>query len=653
MRLNSWARSLSGWLWIIFLIGCLVAASVAIRRIIFEHRNTVVGLSISHSDVRRLAMVGGMEEDKLLSLIKQETGITSIAVSEDTIQSLTEAGTLTFHKGSDILNMTRIGTPAGSFSRLSIHPDKFYIAVDDALLYDSIKQLLTLELGEHSVQGSGNTLEISGEREQLLHIGLGLPANDLKNIPTYGFSIIPRFKPSLKPDASLIRLKFHALDDAPDVHTLIFDDTRILGYPDELPLVASLMKERGLLFGYVEFSDQEGSRRLGSLLSRQSLRVHGISDEELADLSPQAASERYLRAVKERGIRILFLRPYFQEQAPQQVIGFNIGFFKEISQTLSHMGYTIDALEALPIAAYRPPVGLELLLMGLGVSALLLLLILRFYPVSSFVSGSFFIGTLILFALSFWLGFTDILVRFMAFIAAVCAPCFALISQFPPPRRHRHAPDIRQTTLLFFKISGIVFLGTLLIIGLLSDPAYLLGIRQFWGVKLSILLPLFLTGVYFYLDPHRLSSFFHVFRRVLNRPITVSALLAFTVCLILVGIYVLRSGHVTLEVSFTERLFRNSLESFFFIRPRTKEFLVGYPFLMIALYYIDWKIPRRWLWFFAVIGTIGLISSINSFCHFYTPIWVSAYRTLLGMVIGIGVAFLYVSGYRLLKFFMK
>ena len=76
------------------------------------------------------------------------------------------------------------------------------------------------------------------------------------------------------------------------------------------------------------------------------------------------------------------------------------------------------------------------------------------------------------------------------------------------------------------------------------------------------------------------------------------------------------------------------LEEWLWIRPRTKEFLIGYPFLLFSFLQIDKFISRKWVWFFNVIGAIALISLVNSFCHIHTPLNISIYRTCLGVLLG-------------------
>jgi hypothetical protein len=108
--------------------------------------------------------------------------------------------------------------------------------------------------------------------------------------------------------------------------------------------------------------------------------------------------------------------------------------------------------------------------------------------------------------------------------------------------------------------------------------------------------------------------------------------------LLIVGLgayYILRTGHnSSLEVSSMEMLVRNKLEDFLVARPRTKEFLVAFPAIMMMVYCA----VRRWkLWtiLFGLAGVIGITSVCNTFQHIRTPLYLGLYRTGYGLIFGI------------------
>jgi hypothetical protein len=89
------------------------------------------------------------------------------------------------------------------------------------------------------------------------------------------------------------------------------------------------------------------------------------------------------------------------------------------------------------------------------------------------------------------------------------------------------------------------------------------------------------------------------------------------------------------------------------VRPRTKEFLIGYPLLWLALGGVLRGRVRGWTWFVAALGTVAPISVINSFCHVHTPLWITLQRSLwglfLGFLCGIGLELCLRGGRWLLK----
>jgi hypothetical protein len=111
------------------------------------------------------------------------------------------------------------------------------------------------------------------------------------------------------------------------------------------------------------------------------------------------------------------------------------------------------------------------------------------------------------------------------------------------------------------------------------------------------------------------------------------------------ALFILRSGNFGLPVLGPEKFLRALLENIMVIRPRTKEFLIGYPALILgAVYYF--KGGNKWLWFWLSAGVLAPVSMTNSFCHIHTPVLITLVRSCVGLIIGvalgISVYFLYV-----------
>ena len=147
------------------------------------------------------------------------------------------------------------------------------------------------------------------------------------------------------------------------------------------------------------------------------------------------------------------------------------------------------------------------------------------------------------------------------------------------------------------------------------------------------------------------NSIYYVLRRVFRFPLTLSAFFVLITATMVIMLYIFRSGNY-LQLSGIEASVRLFLEEVFLIRPRFKEFLIGYPALLFGFWFADRKF-KDMLWFLNALGVISLASLINSFCHFHTPVLISLYRSFWGLIIGcilsVVIYYIYLMIHRLIK----
>src|SRR5690606_36707748 len=89
---------------------------------------------------------------------------------------------------------------------------------------------------------------------------------------------------------------------------VIFSEEEVLGYNSMIRDVAKEMQKRGLLFGNIEFSKQRGWEGFAPRTDGQLVRVHSVGPDEAAKAQPEVLTERFVRAVKERNIRVAYIR---------------------------------------------------------------------------------------------------------------------------------------------------------------------------------------------------------------------------------------------------------------------------------------------------------------------------------------------------------
>ena len=218
---------------------------------------------------------------------------------------------------------------------------------------------------------------------------------------------------------------------------------------------------------------------------------------------------------------------------------------------------------------------------------------------------------------------------------AAIAPCFAITATFMFVKHYKD----KISWFLLTVFSVIVALGILLWGGmvqsvLLSGFDYYINSLIFRGIKISLILPiLYSIAAYGLIFGEKQENYIKKMITILNAQIRVYWMLAFGAAAAVAGIYLIRSGNVS-EISATENLLRNTITNLMTERPRTKEFLVGWPCLVLFINYVKNSNIKLLKWAFAVGSSILFASVINSFCHVFTGAEIIYTRVINGVVIG-------------------
>ncbi|MBE7029687.1 MAG: hypothetical protein E7405_05525 [Ruminococcaceae bacterium] len=214
-----------------------------------------------------------------------------------------------------------------------------------------------------------------------------------------------------------------------------------------------------------------------------------------------------------------------------------------------------------------------------------------------------------------------------------------------------------KLSALLLAISSIALVYSVMLIGAVAQGTMLSGIDYyinndiFRGIKLSLIVPTLYTAViyYFMFIKNEKTSVIKDVKNVLNADIKVYWVILAGI-LGAVGVYyIIRSGNVN-SISSMEKLMRSTLTEIFYARPRTKEFLIGYPCLVLFAYYVKNCNIKFINWALAVGASILITSVSNSFCHVFTDFFVIVERTLNGLFVGMIVsAFVYIGNIILFK----
>ena len=424
---------------------------------------------------------------------------------------------------------------------------------------------------------------------------------------------------------------------------VLFGGSQIAGYPEEVPMVASLLWGTGTRFGLQEFAHQGGEAKLARLAPLHTVRVHTIYPRELPKYNIQSARARFLRAVRERSYRLLYVRLWpGQPSAGNELI-------RELNTSLQEAGYTRGPAASLP--PWQTGIGYFIMALGGWLGAgLMLYRILSGLVLGQWkrwvLAGLFGMGVVIL---GCYLFHDQILARQMvAFLVAITFPTLAVIPQRWAPMRRPNdalffngrllsgAPTrwlaLRYATGQFGWAVAITLAGAAVMVAAMGDFRFMLKIAQFRGVKAMFLVPLLFAGAATII--HFLSLGKPLKFRQRWRGMSPGSKALMVLCaLAAVVIYVGRTGNFMIPVPELEVWLRESLETLFPFRPRTKEFVIGHPLLILGFGLYAWGWQRAGLVGVAA-GTIGQISLLNTFTHVHSSLTASLSRSLWGLLLG-------------------
>lgn len=652
----------------IIIVALVAAGIITYNRSKLESNFKRVELVMSLNELRELSYQEGYDEIELLAKIKH-SGINSIAIHEDTLESLALSGKILHFSDKELNKLNFFLKSIDPFKKIQPSSGESFIIFNDKNDYLRIKENLQRQLGEDLVRDLGFLpyigLKVKGSEEKLADLGLGFSEEDIELVKNMGFQVILRLKNFSQINKEDIKFKFKESDEAGKISGIIFEGETVLGYPSKENLIhtAELLKIKEYPFGIIEFAGQKGIETVAHQVSELAVRVHSITKEEMEIISKQKAIERWIRAAKERKVRIFYIKPFMKSDF--NLVEDNISYIRVIKEELEVSGFNTGKASILSTTYQEPRIFILLLILGVISGGLILLKdvfdIKRYQEYSLLFLGILF--SLVL----FFLNQEVFLIKLMALLAALTFPTLAIISneKYFLGNINSKLKDVKdssknnpsfilmmkQVLIGFFRIILITLSGALLIAALLSNNKFMLGIEQFSGIKISYLVPLLLVLAIMWL---RVNKGKLMILENIKKPILIEHVIIMMFFAVFLVIYISRSGNFSfLPVLDIEDKIRIFLEKTLIARPRNKEFLIGYPALLLAMSmnYLkikEFKIP------IIIIGTIGPVTLINTFCHIHTPFLFSMLRTFNGVWLGLALGLIVVTiFYYLVKIFGK
>ncbi len=618
----------------IVIIGLVASLWMAYVRIGSESSNPQVAVCLDYREAERLAALTGKSVDKQLAELKQ-AGATHVALTETAL--------------GDLLLSDRINV-SFSFGQTAIFGEgrRAYMEALQA-------KLPGLRADEWSAGAIPNPARprivrtpvvpdgvFNGDVTVFRAIGVGYDPVALEAIKESGLQLVARPIPDYCFSEQAVDYSLKSAKDA-GAQLVIFNGIKVLGSRGLLQYTAQRLSEYGLDFGMIELVPQEGEYTLARALDGQVVRCHSVSAEEMEQMSPQRAFDRFLLAVTERKVRLCYVRLIFT--GADDLAATNADHIGSIAAALQEHGYALGKPAMFSDVA-APAAALILIALAVLGGFLWLQQTLKELPARIFwpMAGA---GLLLAVAVP---ALAPAMARpLVALAAALIFPILAIsliAPSYPEMNQSKRGVKILWAVGLTARTALVTAIGGLLCAAALTDTMHLIKIEQFRGVKLAQLLPL--AALLLILAVRATESYA---KTAASRPrwqalkaglgeIGAEVVKYWHVALIVLaaatlGYMLMRSGNeASIGASGLEIQLRAALDKLLVVRPRTKEILLGYPALFVGIMLLLHQ-RRKIAWPLVAVGAISQVSLFNTFCHMHTPLAVSLVRVAHGLWIGI------------------
>jgi hypothetical protein len=646
---------------IVLIVALLTSLAVGFYRLRTEAQARRVEIAMDFQDFDALARSYNYDPSAFLVALRR-AGLTSLAVTEELGGNVGDDGKAYATTGAALVNQARVSPIrdpllATLVAGKRIDPGAVYLLVSDPSVYDRYRAQLALHFEPKSVRVLRATrpwlIEVRTQIDYFNTTGLGIPTDQIELARKLGLLVIPRLQNDERFTGRQIETAFDdVLRYDPKVSTVVFFGLRnqVFGYPDHLKDAAEVFRRHRFNFGSIETYDQsqvqKGNDTLARLIPGRTVRVQAIAKTELDKIQLDAAVARYVLGVRERNVRVVYLRAWDHQDGDLSIQKTNVEFVGQIADRLKADGFVLGRATPIPLYHGNSPVLVGVAALAAPSIFVLLLGSFGWYRRRWAVAAY---GLTVLAYAAGLLAHHDMFVRSaLALAAALLFATAAFLVLIPAFRAVPSARFGRQVLVGIgwtLAAVGVALLGALAVVGLMSSPLAMEEIERFRGVKLVLALPP-LIALLLYVFDRRYGSGVERPKDVFLSPVLAYQLLAGIAIVAAAAVLVMRSGNDSdISPSAFELALRHVLTDVLSVRPRFKEFLVGFPCMMLVPALLA---PHRRAigWLLALGAGVGIGDVIDTFSHLHTPLTVSLLRIFNGLVIGIVIGALLVWIYR-------
>nr|WP_029191021.1 DUF5693 family protein [Ornithinibacillus scapharcae] len=605
-------------LWIITIVLLLASLPGIINRWQTESENNEYEIVVPYDEIFTLTEEGTVTVDEALSTLK-DAGLTTVSVQPITLANWELMGIIQMYTEEELNQLLRFSNHQLDLSQ---ERNGFYITLpSDPYYLDKIKEYFEPE--EIPINGM-SVYFIPSDNGIGLNTSLGYDEQIINNIKSHGLSYILRVEnndseTNYRDVESITNLNGHT-------SAVLFSGEEVIGYPeiDELKDHVSTLSDAGYSLYMIEFSAQKGMQTAARETDYDIIRLHSL---RIAKDTLPADIDKAVRAIKERNIKTIFFRLPFEEAIQSLEMG--VEFIEGVTDKLpDHFTPGVAApFEKIEIPIWSQIASLLAGVLFMTLAALEVFKDRRLHLAAPIIMAALTVAYLLTDRLA--------ILQVFALLVAVVAPIYAVLSA-----RNLETTNIGKIILAYLKAIAITLVGIMIVVGLLNGNAFITGFEVFRGVKLVYVIPItfVLIFVLWFGNMVNVKSTKAIVT-FMNAPVRYWQVIVMLIFAAAAFYYITRTGNAG-TVSDLELAFRQKLEDVLYVRPRTKEFLIGFPLFIVGLYIMGMS---KWGKLLLVPGVIGFLSIMNTFTHFHIPLGLSLLRTVYSVVLGLVIGLILIA----------
>lgn len=659
----------------IVFLAVFLSLIVSIKKIVLESNNNNIEVCIDFQKFEKICnLEGGDVYSGFQVLLK--SGINSVLIHEDTLDSLSGSPDVSVMKGGELLKNLRsiaVINPLirGIVEKLAIKPNHTYIIVSDAKMHDRIYSELKIRFKDDELKtvvkteniaadnGAGAAplylISVNSVSDELYSLGLGFNAKTLELVNNLGFSVVLGLSNSNFLTMNQIDRMIENIQTVPNLSSVLIEGGVVPGYSNADSRnvdyfgkkIAELSKIKAK-FALIENEEVLSLDSISHYLSHMTIKGHRLSSAGLARPASldeySMAIERYMRAVRERNVKLLVFDGISRKilGVPSNLLVQNANFLQALVQRVKASGFNIKSSAAIESDLATPII---IVVISWGVLVLYILLceyVFRMPRKISYLVLISFMAFMLIFTLKWYSSAAMTYYRqALAFLCALIVPMVTVLYKFGNEQSERREdgnfyPTFYRSVFCLLNVVFATALLSTLIVGLLSSPEFVNGIESYQGVRAGWILAV-LCG--FSLSV-RVEHLTRKIKKIVSEPVKIYQVAFAALVLAAAAPYAVlflgRDGGAFFsaasygDYSWPSRL----LEKIFGACPAYNEFLIGYPFLLLY-FYLNHRKVRAFNPILITFGIFAPISIIASICTVNYPLYLIFIRSAGGLVLGI------------------